>query len=108
MEDNAFAKNPFLEQEDFFAGYKKNIDNLKNNPMIIEFDKLCYELFAMNDMGKRWMELIKERYIIPSLAKAGTATYQIDVIWGEGFKDFGRMIIMALAAHEQRIIAGTV
>lgn len=98
--------NPFLEPENYFSKYQEGINNLKNNPEIIEFDKLCYELFSVNQMGIRFLELITERYLIPSLARPGTATYQLDVMWGEGFKDFPRMILMAVRAHEQRIKAG--
>lgn len=99
-------RNPLLEPEDFFAGYKNKIEELKNNPQLIEFDKLCFELFDRNEMGKRFLELIKERYLIPALAKPGTATYQLDVMWGEGFKDFGRMLISSVISHSQRILAG--
>ena len=38
------ATNPFLQQEDYFAGYKKNIENMRNDPSLIELDKLCFEL----------------------------------------------------------------
>jgi hypothetical protein len=41
-------KNPFLEQENFFDGYQKSIGELKNNPCLIEFEKLCYELRLIN------------------------------------------------------------
>lgn len=98
--------NPFLEQENFFGGYQKSIDELKNNPHVIEFDKLCFELFEANDLGKRFLELIKERYLIPALAKPGTPTYQLDVMWGEGFKEFGRMLLSCVISHQQRILAG--
>jgi hypothetical protein len=99
-------KNPFLEQENFFDGYQKSIGELKNNPCLIEFEKLCYELFEMNEMGKRFIELVKERYLIPGLSKPGTPTYQIDVLWGEGFKEFPRLILGCITSHQQRIIAG--
>ena|ERR1022692_3904554 len=99
-------KNPFLEQENFFAGYEKSIDELKNNPHVIEFDKLCYELFEHNAQGKRFLELVTERYLIPAMAKPGTATYQLDVLWAEGFKEFGRMLIGSVRSHQQRIHAG--
>jgi len=99
--------NPFLQKENYFEDYQKNIEQLKNNPEIIEFDKLCFELFSHNPAGKRFMELITERYMIPSLAKAGAPTYQIDVLWAEGFKDFGRMLINSVRSHQQRILAGT-
>ncbi len=103
MEDQP---NPFLQQENHFAGYQKSIDELKNNPQVIEFDKLCYELFESNAQGKRFLELIKERYLIPALAKPGTTTYQLDVMWSEGFKEFGRMLLSCVISHQQRIIAG--
>lgn len=99
-------KNPFLEPENYWNSYQKNIEDLKNRPEVIEFDKLCYELFEMNTQGKRFLEIVKERYIIPSLAKPGTATYQVDVIWGEGFKELGRTILGCIKAHKQRIEAG--
>jgi len=106
MENNE-GNNPFLQQEDYFAGYKKNIEEMRNDPSLIELDKLCFELFAVNEQGKKFMELVKERWLIPALARPGTATYQIDVIWGEGFKDFPRMLLMGIHTHLQRIKSGT-
>ena len=101
------AKNPFIEPEDYFAGYKKNIEALRNDPSLIEFDKLCFELFGCNEQGKKFLELVTERYLIPALAKPGTATYQIDIMWAEGFKDFARMLKMGIETHTRRIKAGT-
>jgi hypothetical protein len=100
-------KNPFLEQENFFAGYQKSIDELKNNPQIIEMDKLCFELFESNPQGKRFLEVVTERYLIPALVKMGTPTYQLDVLWAEGFKDFPRMLLGSVKSHQQRIMAGS-
>jgi|SRR5579872_29028 len=98
--------NPILEQEDYFAGYKKNIEAMRNDPAMIELDKLFFELFFLNEQGKRFMEIARERWLIPALAKPGTATYQIDVLWAEGFKDFARMIYMGIQTHTQRIKSG--
>lgn len=106
MEQNPFENNPFIQPENYFAGYQKNIDELKNNPEVIAFDKLCFEIFERTEAGKKFIELIKERYLVPSIAKPGAATYQIDVLWGEGFKEFGRMILACIRSHQQRIIAG--
>ena len=61
----------------------------------------------MNEQGKKFMEMVKDKWLIPALAYKGTATYQIDVIWAEGFKDFPRMLIMGIQTHLQRIKAGT-
>lgn len=105
MEDQQ-QPNPFLMQENFFEGYQKKIDELRNNPHVIEWDKLCFELFELNEQGKKWIEIVKDRYLINALARPGTATYQIDVIWGEGFKEFARTILTSIKAHQQRILAG--
>lgn len=99
-------QNPFLERENFFDGYQKSIDELKNSPEVIEMDKLCFELFESNPQGKRFLELVKERYLIPALVKNGTPTYQLDVLWAEGFKEFGRMLLGSVRSHQQRIQAG--
>lgn len=107
MDNNPFQHNPILEQEDYFKQYKENIDKMRSDPTVIEFDKLVYELFKMNTQGKRFMEIVTERYLIPALAKPGTATYQLDIMWAEGFKDFPRMLLMAIQAHDQKILAET-
>ena len=103
--NNPFQHNPILEPEDYFKDYKENINKMRNDPSVIEWDKLVYELFSMNPQGKRFMELVTQRWLIPALAKPGTATYQLDVMWAEGFKDFPRMILMAIQSHDQKIRA---
>lgn len=99
-------RNPILEQENYFAPYQENIKNLQNRPEVIEFDKLCYELFEMNETGKRLLDLMKQRYLMRSLCPRGTATYQLDVLWEKGFKDCILLFVDSLNAHHQRIIAG--
>jgi hypothetical protein len=101
-------KNPLLQPEDYFSGYKEKIEALKHNPEVVELDKLCYELFERNEVGKRFLELVRQRYLIPALAKPGTPTYQLDIMWAEGFKDFGRMLISSVISHQQRIIKGEI
>jgi hypothetical protein len=99
-------KNPFIEHEDYFKGYNESINNLKNNPEIIAFDKICYELFEHLELGRVFMEMVKERYLLPSLVSKSSPTYQIDVIWQDGFKDFPRMLRSCGISHKQRINAG--
>lgn len=103
MEDN---KNPILEPEDYFKPYKENIETMKNNPELIEFDKLCYELFEMNPIGKKFLEIATDKYLIHSLVQRGSPTYQIDVLWQEGFKDAYRYLKLGVNSHNQRIKAG--
>jgi hypothetical protein len=104
--ENINQKNPLLEPEDYLQPYQKSIDNLKNDPAIIEFDKLCYEIFHMNPQGKRFLELAIEKFVIPAKVQMGTPTYQVDVIWAEGYKQPFREILNSVKSHQQRIQAG--
>lgn len=103
MEDQ---DNPFLQHENYFAPYEEKIKDLRNQPEVIEFDKLCFELFEANPTGKKFLSLIKERYLMMALVQKNTPTYQIDVLWQEGFKDAFRMLVVSVTSHQQRIIAG--
>lgn len=98
-------ENPILQQENYFDGYQKSIDDFKNHPEQIEFDRICYELFT-SDLGKRFMDIIKDRYLIPALVNREAKNYNDMVIWADGFKDFPRMILQYILFHEQRIKAG--
>jgi len=98
--------NPLLKQEDYLSGYRESIENLKNKPELVQFDKFCYELFHMNEMGRKFMELVEERYLIPSMINREANNYQLMVIWADGFKDAFRMIKQNIMSHEQRIKAG--
>lgn len=99
-------ENPLLKPEDPFEGYKKSIEEIQKNPQYIEFTKLCYELFEINSQGKKFIEHITERYIMPSLVARGSPTYQLDVLWEKGFKEFGLMLIDSIKSYQQRIKAG--
>lgn len=98
--------NPLLEPEDYMSQYRKQVDALKDRPEYLEFNRLAFEIFEMNPNGKKFLEIAIERYVIPALATRGTATYQIDVIWAEGFKEFIRFISQCVIFHKQRISAG--
>lgn len=96
--------NPLLQPEDFRAGYKENIEQLKNRPELIQFDKLCYELFS-SDMGKKFMEYVTEMHLIPPLADRSSPNFDVMAVWAEGFKDFPRMLRSCVKSHDQRIKA---
>jgi len=99
-------ENPLLKQEDYSAGYQENINKLKNHPEMVVLDKLCFEVFA-TDAGKKLKEIINDRFLVPSLVNRDAKNYRDLVIWADGFKDFGRMLIQHILSHEQRIKAET-
>lgn len=97
--------NPLLQPEDFLSGYNDSVEQLKNRPELISFERLSYEVFA-TEQGKKFMELIEQRYLIPSMVNRESANYQLMVIWADGFKDAFRMIKQSILSHDQRIQAG--
>ncbi len=97
--------NPLLQPEDYLGEYRENIEKMKNNPELVSFDKLCYELFHINEMGKKFMEIAEKRYLIPSMINREAANYQLMVIWADGFKDAYRLIKQCVMSHQQRIQA---
>ena len=107
IEYNSMEKNKYIEPENYWAGYQESIKEFRNNPELVAFDKLCYELFEMNELGRKFIEIVKERYLIPSLASLQSVNYQHCVIWADGFKEAYRTIINASRSHGQRILAET-
>ena len=99
-------KNPLIEQENYLEGYNKSIADLRNNPEVIEFDKLCYEVFEASEMGRKFLEFAKERFIVYSQITRGDKDYPTLCVWQEGFRDAYRMIMSHILSHKQRIKAG--
>ena len=97
--------NPLLQPEDYFQGYQKSIEDLKHNPQILEFDKLTYELFEHQEVGRKWLELAIERYILAPAGTPGSPTFANEVMWGEGVRYPFLLIRAAIKAHKQRIHA---
>lgn len=98
-------ENEYIKPTDYYAKYNESIEALKSDPKALEFDKLCYELFHQYEQGKVFMKVCEKRFLIPALANIGTATYQIDCIWAEGFKEAFRTIMKCAESHDQRIKA---
>lgn len=100
-----FQRNPLLEPENYLEGYNKSISDLKNQPEVILFDKLCYEVFEATEIGREFIKFVTARFLVGSQVTKGNPTYQLDVIWQEGFRDAYRMIMNHVQSHKQRIKA---
>ena len=100
-------RNPLIEQENYWEGYQKNIDNLKNNPELLEFDKLCYELFEHQEAGRKFIELVTKRYLLAPSGTPGSPTFPNECMWGEGVRYAFLLLRNAVQSHKQRIQAGT-
>lgn len=97
--------NPFLQQENYFKGYEDSINQLKNDPSLLEFDRLCYELFEHQEAGRRFMELITDRYLLMPGSLPGSRTFDNEVKWAEGLRYAFLLLRNAVKAHKQRIEA---
>lgn len=100
------SENPLIQPEDYFKGYQKKMEELRNHPEYIKFDRLCYEVFEASEMGREFLKYATERFVINSQIKRGDPIYQLDCIWQEGFRDAYRMIMNHVLSHKQRIAAG--
>ncbi len=100
----AEKSNPFLEQENYYEGYEESIKKLKNNPDLVEIEKLCYIVFSTDD-GKKLLETFTERYVIPGFINPNAPNPGDSALYYEGFKESFRMIRSCIKSHEQRIKA---
>lgn len=100
-------RNPLIEPYDYAKGYGDSIEKLKDRPELVEFDRLCFEIFIGTDSGKRLIELLLEKYIIPPIAHLNNPKYEIACVYGEGFKAALLMLRQCAISHSQRIKAET-
>lgn len=98
--------NPFLQQENHFKGYQDKIEELKHQPEAIQFQKMCYELFEAQELGKKFMEYVTENILLKPNSDPEAVFYMNKNIWGEGFKAFPLMIRSLVNSHKQQIKAG--
>jgi hypothetical protein len=97
--------NPLIQPENYFQGYEESASKLKNNPEILLFDKLCYELFEAQEAGRKFIEHITERYLLAPASTPGSATFDNEVKWAEGLRYAFLLLRNAVKSHKQRIEA---
>src|SRR5580698_3317742 len=97
--------NPLLQKENYFKGYDESVEKLKNNPQLIEFDKLCYEIFEKTDAGKRFLELVTDRYLLAPAGAPSSKDFEVQAVWAEGVRYSFLLMLNAIKSHKQRIEA---
>lgn len=99
------AENPFIKQPNYMEGYNEKIRELRNRPEIIAFDKMCYELFEANPLGKQFMQYCIDRYLLLKLCDVNQANYSDAVKFYDGFQEAFRLLRGGVLSHTQRIQA---
>jgi len=89
-------------QEDYWAGYEESINKLKDDPNVVEFDKLCFEVFGMSAAGKKLIEHFKEKIIFPSIPGQADSNFDKRCIYYEGYKEAFRQLIYATQNYRTR------
>jgi hypothetical protein len=105
MED--ISNNPLLQREDYTAGYKASVEALKNHPELVSFEKMCYEVFYMNEFGKKLMEHLEENFLMRPAAATEHPNFKDLCIWKDGINYIILNLRNSAKSHEQRIKAGT-
>lgn len=101
------APNHLLEQENYFKPYQQSVEDLKNQPQIIEFDRLCYELFESQEIGRKFIEHVTNTYLLAPSGTPGSPTFSQECMWGEGVRYAFLLLRNSITQHKQRIVAGT-
>ena len=74
---------------------------------LIEFQRLCYEVFLCSADGKALVEKLKERYLIASQLDLNHPNAQYVAIWWDGFREAIRKLIGNGHIHHERILQGS-
>jgi len=96
-------KNPFLEPENYFEGYNKSIESMKNHPSVVELDRLCYQVFNTSDEGKKLIEVFKERFLLPSIPAQLNKGFETTCVYYEGYREAFRQIIQSVRNYQERM-----
>jgi hypothetical protein len=96
--------NPFLEVNDPFAKQRQIIQ--KHQEEVIEFQRLCFEIFHMSDMGKKLYDMMLKKYIIPSRFVPTDPQASNQALYWEGFKEGMRGLWDQGLMHQKRINEG--
>jgi hypothetical protein len=90
--------------QDPYKAYQASIDKMSvENPEALEFERICYELFIAHPCGKRWVELVKERYLNPPLFSPMHPNPDKQALYYAGYKTFPYEMMQYALSHQRRI-----
>lgn len=93
--------NPYLQIDDPFAHVKTQHDAASKAHL--EFQRLCWELFHVEPRGKRFMEILQERYLRQGLFDPSHPQCKELALYWEGFKEAIRGFYNLGLQHQQYV-----
>lgn len=91
-----------MGQEDYWAGYQASIDKLKNDPNVVEFDKLCFYVFGLSEEGKTLLDYFKNNILMASIPAKLDSNYDKACIYYEGYREAFRQLIHGTKNYQIR------
>lgn len=89
-------------QEDFWQGYQTSIDKSKEDPRLIEFDRLCFEVFEKTEAGKKLLEYLIETIVMPGTPSRDTQAFPMTCVYYEGQRDCIRLLRQSTRSYRER------
>lgn len=98
--------NPLLQPEDFMAPYKDSVEDMKNHPELVSFEKLCYDV-SQTDSGRKLIDYLQDNWLMKGAGDPNHPNFKDLCIWKDGLNYLIMMIRNNVRSHQQRIAAGT-
>ena len=92
------AAHPYFQNHE--TGFEQYI---KENPIDIEMQKLCFEVFMRSPEGQKLYIMILENYLIPAMFSPEHPHASNLALYFEGFKEAFRGLMNMAKIHKQRI-----
>ncbi len=106
MEEKQQEPNPHISIPDPYADYQASLAKLAElDPKVNEFGRLCYEIFFIEENGKKLWEILEERFLMSTLVNPTAPQSEIVSIYWNGFTDCIKQFKQLGNQHRQRINA---
>lgn len=104
--DSQAQPNPHTTIADPFEEYQKNLDAYsKTHPELLETGRLAYELFLINEDGKKLLKKLEERFLMKSLVDPMLPSAPNVALYWAGYTDCIKALKALAIEHKQRIEA---
>lgn len=99
-----WSTNPASNYFDPFAAYRESLKGLEvKQDGLTEEQRLCYELFIMNEDGKKLWEILKERHIVGKTVDPTHPQGANMSLYFEGYRAALRGLMDMAVHHRERI-----
>ena len=95
-----------MQLPDPFKDYQESIEQYqKAHPELLEFSRIAYKLFLVDEDGKKLIKLLEERYLQQSLVDPTAINAPHLALYWTGFTDCIKSLKRQALEHKQRIEA---